>query len=100
MTNTTLYLLIAPMAAALIFFALGAAAVISHQTGGHPRTGYWSKIFSGAGYLLLALQGVVVAPYLSGLQSLGTFCATGAFSALGIILVTWGLRLRRQNVSH
>lgn len=89
----------APMALALIFFALGTASVISMKTGGHPRTAYWNKIFSGIGYLLLAAQGAVIAPYLAGAQMAGTLFVTVVFALLGFGLLLWGIKLRKKRTA-
>lgn len=84
------------MAVALVFFALGTATVISSKTGGHPRTVYWNKIFSGIGYLLLGVQGIVVSPYLEGLKMAVTIAIAGIFAVFGILLFAWGLNQKKN----
>jgi len=96
----SVYLIIVPLILALIFFALGSAAVISNHTGGHPRTGYWSKIFSGIGYLLLFLQGLLNMPFLEGAQEFTTLLVSCIFGGLGAFLLSWGLRMKRRSVSR
>lgn len=95
MSQTMLYLFIAPLFAACLFFALGCAGVISSKTGGHPRTNYWNKIFSGLGYLSLTLQGALVMPYLSGMSLGLTLVTSIAFALFGLFLFNWGLKLRK-----
>ena len=96
MSQTMLYLFIAPLFAACLFFALGCAGVISSKTGGHPRTNYWNKIFSGLGYLSLTLQGALIMPYLSGMSLVLTLVTGIAFALFGLFLLNWGLKLRKQ----
>ncbi|MBC7996964.1 MAG: hypothetical protein IAF58_03415 [Leptolyngbya sp.] len=96
MSTAVNYLLIVPLCVSMLLFALGSATVISMNKGGHPRTVYWNKIFSGLGYLVLTLQGAVVLPYLSGGQALLTLLASVAFAALGIFLLNWGVKLRKK----
>ncbi|MCC7527982.1 MAG: hypothetical protein IT342_05630 [Candidatus Melainabacteria bacterium] len=95
MSQTMLYLFIAPLFAACLFFALGCAGVISSKTGGHPRTNYWNKIFSGLGYLFLTLQSALIMPYLSGVPLVLTLITGIAFALFGIFLFNWGLKLRK-----
>ncbi len=95
MSQTMLYLFIAPLFVACLFFALGCAGVISSMKGGHPRTQYWNKIFSGLGYLSLTLQGALIMPYLSGMSLVLTLVTGIAFTLLGLYLLSWGLKLRK-----
>jgi len=93
--SLSLYLFMAPLFFACVLFALGCATVISSKTGGHPRTNYWNKIFSGLGYLSLTAQGALIMPYLHGSQ-LAIILVTGiAFALLGLFLLNWGLRMRK-----
>ncbi len=85
----------APLFAACLFFALGCAGVISSKNGGHPRTNYWNKIFSGLGYLSLTLQGALVMPYLSGIALVLNLVTGIAFALFGLFLLNWGLKLRK-----
>ena len=95
--SISIYLFMAPLFLALLFFALGCAAVISSKTGGHPRTQYWNKIFSGLGYLSLTVQGALVMPFLSGMQLVLTLITGIAFALFGLVLLSWGLKMRKQD---
>ncbi len=95
--SISIYLFMAPLVIALVLFALGSAAVISSKTGGHPRTNYWNKIFSGLGYLCLTVQGALVMPFLSGMQLLLTLVTGIAFALFGLFLLSWGLKVRKQD---
>ncbi len=91
-----IYLFIAPLMVACLLFALGAAAVISSKTGGHPRTNYWNKIFSGLGYLCLTGQGALVMPYIHGLSLVLTLVTSAAFALFGLFMLSWGLKMRKE----
>lgn len=93
--SLSLYLFLAPLVLACLFFALGCAAVISSKTGGHPRTNYWNKIFSGLGYLLFTVQGALIMPYLASGQRFLILGASIVFALLGLFLLSWGLKLRK-----
>lgn len=95
MSLTAYYLLMAPLFIAWLFFALGSASVISSNSGGHPRTNYWNKIFSGLGYLTLTFQVALVMPYLEGMKLVLTLIAGIAFALFGLFLFNWGLKQRR-----
>lgn len=91
-----IYLFIAPLIVACLLFAMGCATVISSKTGGHPRTRYWNKIFSGLGYLCLSLQGGLAMPYLAGGSLVMTLVVSIAFAGFGLFMLNWGLKLRKH----
>ncbi len=93
--SLTLYLFMAPLFLACLLFALGCATVISSKRGGHPRTIYWNKIFSGLGYLSLTLQSALAMPYLQGMQLVATLIVAIAFALFGLFMLNWGLKLRK-----
>jgi len=93
--SLTIYLLLAPLFAACLLFALGCATVISSMRGGHQRTAYWNKIFSGLGYLALTVQGALIMPHLVGSSLILTLVTSIAFALLGLYLLGWGLKLRK-----
>jgi hypothetical protein len=93
--SITIYLFMAPLFLACLLFALGCATVISSKRGGHPRTIYWNKIFSGLGYLSLTLQGAIVMPYLQGTQLFVSLIVDIAFALFGLFMLNWGLKLRK-----
>jgi len=94
--SPAIYLLLAPLCAACLLFAMGCATVISSKTGGHPRTNYWNKIFSGLGYLCLTGQGALVMPYLSGMSLVFNLIVSIAFALFGLFMLNWGLKMRKH----
>lgn len=95
-----IYLYIAPMLVACLLFAAGCATVLSSKRGGHPRTNYWNKIFSGLGYLCLTGQSALVMPYLQGSSMLLTLVAAIFFALLGVFLLSWGLKMRKESLTR
>ncbi|MCC6979717.1 MAG: hypothetical protein IT343_15470 [Candidatus Melainabacteria bacterium] len=93
--SQSIYLFIAPLLAACLLFAMGCATVISSKTGGHPRTQYWNKIFSGLGYICLAGQGALAVPYLVGSSIWITGILSFAFALFGLFMLYWGLKQRQ-----
>lgn len=80
---------------AFIFFALGSATLLSSVTGGHERTKYWTRIFSGLGFVFLAVSGYIAIPFLPGNSHVSTFIMASAFVLFGFWMIYLGLKIRR-----
>ena len=95
MSTLIAYILLGLSGVVLLSALLALSTYASWLTGGHKRTMYWSKIFSGISYSTLGIAGFLSLGYLTEGQVLsGLF--SSLFFAMGVALIAWGLKLRRE----
>jgi len=89
------YLMLSLVVLTFVFAVLGISTRISAMTGGKPHTAFWSHIFSGIAFMLLALSGFTIEPSLQGSARITTPLLCLLFFGLGYFLFRLGMTARK-----
>ncbi len=77
------------------FFA-SVAYLMSHRQGGHQSCQWKSSIMGGIGFVVMCLNGFIVAAYVDSGEALKTRLLAASLGLIGIFLLGWG-RYKRSH---
>lgn len=94
-TQLTAYVMLALLIVQFAAFFVAVSYQLSLKQGGDKSTGYKSSLWSGIGFLVMFVNGVLASAYVA--QPLMTILASLGFGCIGCLLLYWS-RYQRKNL--